>query len=309
MNNITIIGSGSFGCAVAYVLQQNNNIKIWSYTDEECNYINNNHSCLYLKECKLKESIKCYKDYKEAIKDSEYIIIACPSSAVRNTCKDIKEYFNNQKIIVTSKGMDKESLLSDVIKEELGVMPTIISGPSHAEQMVKNMPTYVNYSGDRDIEKIFNNDNFKLIYNEDYIGIEIGGFLKNPIAIAEGIIEGMGYKSNTSSYIVTEGLKEIVEIGTKLGAKKETFYDLAGLGDLLTTSLSMDSRNKRAGLLLAQNKTLEEIKEEVGMTIEGIDALNYAYDLVSKYNLNCPIITNLYKIVYQNENINNILNF
>lgn len=307
MSNITIIGSGSFGCAIAYVLQNNNNIKIWSYTDDECDYINNNHSCLYLKECKLNENIKCYRDYKSAIEDSEYIIIACPSSVVRNTCKEIKEYVTNQKIIITSKGMDNDNLLSDVIKEELNIIPTIISGPSHAEQVVKDIPTYVNYSGDKEIENLFNSNNFKLVYNEDYIGVEVGGFLKNIIALAEGMVEGIGYKSNTSSYIVTEGLKEISEIGIKLGAKKETFYDLAGLGDLLTTTLSLDSRNKRAGLLLAQNKTIEEIKKEIGMIVEGFDALIYANEIIKKYNLNCPIINNLYNIVYNNKDVKSIL--
>lgn len=307
MSNITIIGSGSFGCAIAYVLQNNNNIKIWSYKDEECDYINNNHSCLYLKECKLNENIKCYRDYGAAIENSEYIIIACPSSAVRNTCKEIKEYVANKKIIITSKGMDNDNLLSDVIKEELNIIPTIISGPSHAEQVVKDMPTYVNYSGDKEIENIFNSNNFKLVYSEDYIGVEVGGFLKNIIALAEGIVEGIGYKSNTSSYMVTEGLKEISEIGIKLGAKKETFYDLAGLGDLLTTTLSLDSRNKRAGLLLAQNKKIEEIKQEIGMIVEGFDALIYANEIIKKYNLNCPIIKNLYNIVYNNKDVKSIL--
>ena len=303
--NITIIGSGSFGCALAYTLSKKNNIKIWSYTKEETNLINNEHKCKFLPDLVLDKSIKCYMDYKDAIKDSNYIILVTPSNVFRTTCKQIKPYITNQELIIATKGLENDILLSDIVKEELNIIPSIISGPSHAEQIIKNIPTYVNYCGK--IKDIFETDNFHMIENNDIIGIQVGAALKNIISIIEGIAEGLNYKSNTISYLITKGLNEIKNIGIKIGAKEETFYDLCGLGDLLTTTLSLDSRNKRCGLLLAQNKNIEEIKQEVGMTIEGLDALNSACYLINKYNIDAPLITNLYEIIYNNKNIKSII--
>ena len=307
MKNITIIGSGSFGCALSYILSKKNNVKIWSFKEEECNLINKEHKCMYLPNLILDENIKCYTNYEEAVKDSEYIIIVTPSNVVRETCKNIKPYINNQKIILASKGIDKDYLLTDIIKEELNIESFVISGPSHAEQIVKDIPTYINYFGDKDIKELFETNNFYLIYNEDIIGMQVGAALKNIISILIGIAEGLNYKSNTISYLITEGLNEIKKIGLKLGAKEDTIYDLCGLGDVLTTTLSLDSRNKRCGILLSKGKTLEEIKKEIGMTIEGLDALNSACYLINKYNITASLISNLYEIIYENKDINNIL--
>lgn len=307
MKNITIIGSGSFGLALASILSKNNNVKIWSYTKEETDSINNEHKGLFL-DLILDEKIKCYMSYEEAIKDSEYIILVTPSNVIRNTCKEIEKYINNQEIIIASKGMIDNKVLSDIVKEELNIDASVISGPSHAEQIAQNIPTFVEYSGNKEIKEVFETDTFKLTYNEDKIGIQVGAALKNVVSIAIGLAEGQGYKSNTISYIITEGLNEIKDIGLKMGAKEETFFGLSGLGDLLTTSLSLDSRNKRAGILLAKGKSIEKIKKEIGMTIEGLDALNNACYLIKKYNLECKIIENLYKIIYENESLDSIIN-
>jgi glycerol-3-phosphate dehydrogenase (NAD(P)+) len=164
------------------------------------------------------------------------------------------------------------------------------------------------YIGDNtDIKDIFETDYFHLTYTDDSIGMELGAALKNIISLGSGIVEGLGYESNTLSYFITEGLREIKEISLKMGAKLETIYGLAGLGDLLTTSLSLDSRNKRCGLLLAKNKNLDEIKEEIGMTIEGLDSLNSGYLLAKKYNVDAKIIFNLYDIIYNNRDVKTIL--
>lgn len=308
MDNITIIGSGSFGCALAYILsKKNNNIKIWSYTKEETDMINNNHKCIFLDKFKLDDSIKCYMDYEKAINGSNYIILVTPSSAIRNTCKQIKPYIRGQEIIIASKGMENDKVLSEIVKEELNLIPSVISGPSHAEQIIKDVPTYIEYSGNKNINKLFETDTFKLKYNDDLIGVQVGGALKNVITLAVGIVEGLGYESNTISYVITEGLEEINNIAVKLGANKETIYGLSGLGDLLTTTTSLDSRNKRVGILLAQGKSLDEIKQETSMTIEGIETLNNACYLINKYNLDCKIIKNLYEIIYNNKEINSIL--
>ena len=308
MKNIGIIGSGSFSCSIAQMLSENNNVKIWSYLQKEADKINEEHKCFFLKDLDLNHSIKASTDYEEVMKDTDYLVLVTPSKVIRETCKNMKKYMNNQEIILLSKGMEKDKLLSDVIKEELGVNPSVISGPSHAEQLSRKIPTFVMYSGNKDLKDIFENDYFHLEYTDDYIGMQLGASLKNIISLGSGIVEGLGYESNTLSYFITEGLREINEISTKMGAKTETIYGLAGLGDLLTTSLSLDSRNKRAGLLLAKGKSLEETRQEVGMTIEGLDSLESGYYLCKKYDIDAIIINNLYDIIYNNKDVKTILN-
>lgn len=307
MKQIAIIGSGSFGCALAHVFSKNNKIKMWSYTNEEKDSININHECLIEKKIKLSNDTMCYLNYEEAIKNSNIIILVTPSYVLRKTSIEIKPYITNQKIVLASKGLENDKLLSDVIYEELKKETSIISGPSHAEELAKEKLCFVDFYGDKDLIKILETNNFKLNYIEDKIGIQIGGALKNIISIGTGILESLNYTTSTISYYITKGLEEIKEIGLILGAKEETFYGLSGLGDLLTTSLSLDSRNKKCGILLGQGKKLEEIKEETGMTIEGLDALNNAYLLINKYNLECNLIRNLYNIINNNLEIEKIL--
>lgn len=312
MKNITIIGSGSFGCALAYSLSKNdeNNIKIWSFKSEEADLINKEHKSVYLKDLVLDEKIKCYTNYEEALNGSDYIILVSPSKVIRQTCKDIKEYITNQEIIIASKGLENNTnkILSDIVKEELPNNISVISGPSHAEQIIKNIPTIVEYSGNKNIKNILETDTFKLRYTDDMIGMQVGAALKNVISIASGIVEGFGYETNTLAYVITEGLDEIKQIGTMMGAKESTFYNLSGLGDLLTTSLGDNSRNKKSGILLSQGKTKEEIQNEIGMVIEGFDNINTAYELMNKYNLDLNLIKNLYKLLNNEIKVNEFLN-
>ena len=305
--NIAIIGSGSFGCALAKILSKKNNVKIWSYLQEEADMINNEHKCMFVKDLLLDESIIASTDYQKVIENTQIIVLVTPSRVIRETCQNIKNYLTNQEIVLLSKGMEEEKLLSEVIYEELGIEPSVISGPSHAEQIARDIPTFVMYSGNKDLKNIFETDNFHLTYTDDSIGMQLGAALKNIISLGSGIVEGLGYESNTLSYFITEGLREINEISIRMGAKSETIYGLAGLGDLLTTSLSMDSRNKRAGLLLAQGKLIDEVRKEVGMTIEGLDSLKSGYNLAKKYNIEAKIINNLYDIIYNNKDIKTIL--
>ncbi len=307
MSNIGIIGSGSFGCALANILSERNNVKIWSYLQDEADTINNEHKCMYLKDLVLNPNVTASTDYEKVIENTEYLVMVTPSRVVRETCKNIKDYVTNQEIILLSKGMEEEKLLSEVIFEELGKNPSVISGPSHAEQLSRRVPTYVMYSGKKEIKNLFENDYFHLTYTDDPIGMQLGATLKNIVSLGSGIVEGLGYESNTLSYFITEGLREINEISTKMGAKTETIYGLAGLGDLLTTSLSMDSRNKRAGLLLASGKSIEEVRYEIGMTIEGLDSLKSGYNLSKKYNLDTKIIDSLYNIVYNKKDVKTVL--
>lgn len=197
--------------------------------------------------------------------------------------------------------------MSKVVEEELGIYPSIISGPSYAEQIVRDIPTYINYCGKDDIKDLFETKNFHLSKINDRVGIEITGALKNVVTIIVGICEGLGYESNTTAFVLTEGLKEIKNIGIAMGAKEETFYDLCGMGDLIVTSSGNNSRNKKFGILLSTGKDIESIKKEIGMTIEGLNTLDSAYKLIMKYNLDCPLITNLYNIIYNNKDVKTII--
>ena len=163
------------------------------------------------------------------------------------------------------------------------------------------MPTFVEYYGSDEIKEMFESDSFKLYKNDDYIGMELGAALKNVITLGYGILEGKGYESNTISYFITKGLEEIKNIGLKMGAKESTFYGISGLGDLIATFLGMDSRNKRAGILIGQGKSIEEAKKEVGMTVEGLDALKNINTLIDKYHINSSVFKSTYNIVYGNE--------
>lgn len=306
--NIAIIGSGSFGSVFANILSKKNNVKIWSFLQEEADIINNEHRCMFLKDLELNSNVIASTDYGKVIENSQIIVIATPSRVIRETCKNIKNYVTDQEIVLLSKGMEEEKLLSEVINEELGKNPSIITGPSHAEQIARDIPTFVMYSGNKNLKDIFETENFHLTYTDDFIGLQLGATLKNIVSLGSGIVEGLGYESNTLSYFITEGLREIDEISVNMGAKSETIYGLAGLGDLLTTSLSMNSRNKRAGLLLAKGKTIDEVRDEIGMTIDGLDSLKSGYNLAKKYNIEAKIINNLYDIIYNGKDIKTILN-
>ena len=307
MKNIAIIGSGSFGCALAHQFGKNNNVIMWSYTKEETDSINNDHRCLFIPEIKLNSNIKCFQDYKEVINGSEIIVLVTPSSIIKKTCEEIKSYITNQEIVLASKGLENDILLSNIIKEELGITPSVIMGPSFAIELGTDKKTFVELSGNRDLADIFSTDSLIINYNNDPIGLQIGGALKNVVTVCCGLVEGLGHGVNTISYVITEGLNELKKIGMTLGAKESTFYGLSGLGDLYGTAAGTESRNKKAGILLGKGKKLEEVKKEVGQTIEGLETIKDAKYIIDKYNLDCELISNLYEVIYNNKDINSII--
>ena len=310
MKNIGIIGSGSFGCALANVLIKNHNVKIWSFKKEESDVINNEHRCMFIDNSKLDERIVCYTNYEDVIEDSEYLILVTPSSVIRNTCQNIKKYVTNQKIIIASKGMEigTNKFLIDIVKEELDLKYIgVISGPSIAKEVINDMGLKVVFASNN---SDYNNEiknNFEIELSDDVIGTELGGTLKNIISIASGLVNGLNLGNNMNAILITKGLEEIKKIGLKLGAKEETFYGLSSLGDLLTTCLSNESRNNRCGILLSQGKKIDEIKEEIGMVIEGLDALKIAYNISQKCNINTKIINTLYDIIYNEKSKESII--
>ncbi len=320
MKNIAIIGSGSWGIALAiHLANKGNNVKVWSFTQEETDLINKERKCKFLPNAKLPENIYCTLSFEEALKDTDFILHVTPSKFTREIFKQYKQYVGNKPVIICSKGFEKESLktLDEVIKEEMPEARIgVLSGPSHAEEVSIAIPTVlVIASKDEEIKKqiqdTFMGPNMRIYTSNDVKGVELGGALKNIIAFCAGVAAGIGLGDNTFAALVTRGLSELTRLGVALGGEKETFYGLSGLGDLIVTCLSEHSRNRRAGKLIGQGKTLEEAKKEVGMVIESIDNIDVAYALGKKYNVEMPIIETSYNVIYNKLNpktaVNNLM--
>ena len=309
MKNVAIIGSGSWGVALAiHLANLGNNVKIWSFMQEEADLINKEKKCKFLPEVKLPKNIECMTDYKSVIENSDFILHVTPSKFVRNIVKEYKQYVTNQPIIICTKGMEKETLktLDEVIIEEIpNAKIAVLSGPSHAEEVSRAIPTAMVIASEHNdlltkMQDIFMSPTMRVYTSHDIKGVEIGGALKNIIAFCSGIANSIGVGDNAYAALITRGLVEIARLGVELGAEKETFYGLSGLGDLIVTCLSEHSRNRKAGKLIGQGKTLEETKKEVGMTIESVDNIEVAYELCNKYNIEMPIVEIVYKILYEN---------
>ena len=309
MKNIAIIGSGSWGVALAiHLAKLENKIKIWSFMQEEADLINNEKKCKFLPKITLPEGIYCTTSYEEAIKDSEIILHVTPSKFTRNTVKEYKKYVTNQTIVICTKGFEKETLssLDEVFKQEIpNVKLAVLSGPSHAEEVSKAVPTAMVIASEdekiaNELRDIFMNENLRVYTSKDVKGVELGGALKNIIAFCAGVAAGIGLGDNSFAALITRGLCEISRLGVALGGKYETFYGLTGLGDLIVTCLSEHSRNRTAGKLMGQGKTLEEARNQIGMVIEGVDNIEVAYELAKKYNVDMPIVNAVYDMLYNN---------
>ena len=309
MKNICIIGSGSWGVALGiHLAKLGNNIKIWSYMQEEADLINNEKKCKFLPNISLPDGITCYTSYEEAIKGTEIILHVTPSKVTRNVIKEYKQFVTNQTIVICSKGFEKETLstLDEVVKEELtNINVAALSGPSHAEEVSIGIPTAMVIAANDikladELRDIFMNENLRIYTSSDLKGVELGGALKNIIAFCAGVAASLGLGDNSFAALITRGLKEISFLGEKLGGRKETFYGLTGLGDLIVTCLSEHSRNRRAGKLLGKGMKLEDIRKEIGMVIEGVENIDVAYELARKNNIETPIIDAVYNVLYNN---------
>ena len=309
--NIAIIGSGSWGVALAvHLASLGHNIKIWSFMEEERDLINNERKCKFLPGLNLSENIQCSTNFEEVIKDSKFILHVTPSKFTRNIFKQYKQYVGNKPIIICSKGFEKEILetLDEVILEEMPEAKVgVLSGPSHAEEVSIAIPTALVIASKhqnilKTIQDAFMSEKMRIYTSNDVKGVELGGALKNIIAFCAGVAAGIGLGDNSFAALITRGLKEIARLGIELGGKEETFYGLSGLGDLIVTCLSEHSRNRKAGMLIGQGKSLEETKKEVGMVIESIDNIEVAYELGKLHNIEMPIVETVYKVLYENLN-------
>lgn len=311
MSKIAIIGSGSWGVALAtHLAKSGNQIKMWSFNEEEKKLINEERKCKFLPELVIHENITCYNNFEEVIKETEFILHVTPSKFTRQTFQQYKQYVGNKPVIICSKGFEKESLktLDEVILEELPTAKVgVLSGPSHAEEVSISIPTVLVVASQQEeilkmIQDTFMCDKMRIYTSKDVKGVELGGALKNIIAFCAGVAAGIGLGDNTFAALITRGLNELARLGVQLGGKQETFYGLSGLGDLIVTCLSEHSRNRRAGKLIGQGKTLEEAKKEIGMVIESIDNIEVAYQLCKIHNIDMPIVETVYQVIYENLN-------
>ena len=305
--NICIIGSGSWGAALAiHAAKMGHKVKLWSFSEEERDLINNEHKCKFLPMATMPENIVCTTNIEETVKNSDMILHVTPSKFTRETLRKYKIYVDNQPIILCSKGFEDSTLytLNEVVHDELpDAKIGVFTGPSHAEEVSLGIPTAIVIASQslevqHLVQDAFMNENLRIYTSSDVKGAELGGALKNIIAFCAGIIAELNMGDNTFAALITRGLTEISRLGVTLGGDHNTFYGLSGLGDLIVTCLSEHSRNKRAGRCIGRGLTIEETKKEIGMTIESIDNIEVAYKLSKKYNIEMPIVNTVYDVLY-----------
>ena len=306
---ITVLGAGSWGVALAMLLDSNGKeVTVWSLMEDEVTMLNTHREHQRnLPGIKLAESIIVTGDIRLALADSEMIIFAVPSRFVRSTAALAKPFMKATQVVVNvGKGLEDESLytLEQVLAEELPDNPiAVLSGPSHAEEVARNIPTSVVAACvDEDvvhlIQATFMNENFRVYGSTDVIGVEMGGSLKNVIALAAGVSDGLGFGDNTKAALMTRGMAEISRLGLAMGGDIKTFNGLSGMGDLIVTCTSMHSRNRRAGILIGKGATLEEAMQEVKMVVEGAYAAHAALELAKKYDVEMPIIQEVNDVLF-----------
>ncbi len=307
--NISVIGSGGWGTALAlHLSKRGHSVCLWSYFPEESARLKNDRENKeFLPGVPFGDAEFIFtSDLKEAADFGEILVCAVPSKAVRATAERLKRA-DGKTVVNVSKGIDEISLkrISQVYGEALPHSPiAVLSGPSHAEEVARGIPT-TNVAACEDMEvakkiqSVFNGETFRVYTNPDVCGVELGGALKNVIALCAGITDGCGFGDNTKAALMTRGLHEITRLGVAMGAKEKTFAGLSGVGDLIVTCTSMHSRNRRAGILLGQGKSLAEALETVHMTVEGVSATRAAYALGKKYNVELPITNQAYAVLFE----------
>ncbi len=306
--NVTILGSGGWGTALASVLVKNKHqVHLWSYREDQVRAMEQTRKNPMLPNCPLPPELNLTASM-EQVANSQVVVMAVPSFAIRDTAKQLKPYISPDTIIVNvSKGIEKNTFLrlSQVIESEIPTCPVaVLSGPSHAEEVGCGTPTGVVVAADCPehsllIQDLFMNSRFRVYTSEDKLGIELCGALKNVMAICAGCTEGIGHGDNTNAMMITRGLAEMARLGVALGAKRDTFNGLAGVGDLIVTCTSPHSRNRRFGILIGQGKTLEEAQAQAGGVVEGYYATETACALAKSVNVEMPIAQGAFKVMFE----------
>lgn len=307
-----MIGAGSWGIALSVVLSENgHDVVVWSIMEDEIKMLREHHEHVdKLPGVKLKESVTFTTDIREAIEGSDMLVLAVPSVFTRSTAQSMAPFVTDGQIVVcVAKGIEDETFktITAVVEEEIpNADAAVMCGPSHAEEVGIGLPTTV-VAGAKTketaekIQDMFMNDAFRVYTSPDILGMELGGSLKNVIALAAGMIDGLGYGDNTKAALITRGISEISRLAIKMGARPETLSGLTGIGDLIVTCESKHSRNRKAGMLMGQGYTMEEATQEVKMVVEGIYSAKAALALGKKYGVELPIIEEVNAVLFHNK--------
>lgn len=313
MANVTILGGGTWGVALGLLLEKNGHaITIWSALEKEINELAQTHSHKGLPGAVIPESIKLTVNDKEAVADADLIVMAVASSFTRATAKRFSSLIKDgQRIVTVAKGIEENTLMTqtDIVRSEIpNAVLAVLSGPSHAEEVSRFLPTTVVVGSDNEevakyIQDLFMNDVFRVYTSSDMLGIELGGSIKNVIALAAGVSDGLGYGDNAKAALITRGIAEMSRLGLAMGGRVETFAGLTGIGDLIVTCDSMHSRNRRAGILIGQGKSMKEAMDEVQQIVEGVYSAKAAKALADKYNISMPIVEQVNLVLFEGKSV------
>ncbi|TCZ81227.1 NAD(P)H-dependent glycerol-3-phosphate dehydrogenase [Paenibacillus albiflavus] len=312
---VAVIVAGSWGTALASVLADNDiDVVLWSRREEQVKEINDHHTNEhFLPGAKLPERIVATTSLEDAVKDAVAVLLVVPSSGMREVTRKLQPYIKPDMLIIhATKGFEAESLkrMTQVISEELPQIDSkkivVLSGPSHAEEVILHNPTTVVVASEdmnsaEDAQDLFINSYFRVYTNPDVIGVEVAGALKNIIALGAGLSDGLGFGDNAKAALMTRGIAEIARLGAEMGASPLTFAGLSGVGDLIVTCTSVHSRNWRAGSMLAKGLPLESVLHDMGMVVEGVKTTKAAATLAAEYNVTMPITTELYAVLFNNK--------
>lgn len=319
MKKIGVLGAGSWGTALTWLLTNNGHeVTLWSIMEAEVEMLRTKREhTSKLPGVKLQESIQLTSNLEEAMADKDVLVLAVPSPYTRSTAQKMAPYLEKGQIVVNvAKGVEEHTLmtLSQIIEEELSeANVAVLSGPSHAEEVGKGLPTTC-VVGARTrqtaeyLQEIFMSPVFRVYTSPDVLGIELGAALKNVIALAAGVADGLGYGDNTKAALITRGIAEISRLGIAMGAHARTFYGLSGIGDLIVTCASVHSRNRKAGYLMGKGYTMQEAMDEVKMVVEGVYSAKAALGLAEKYGVEMPIIAEVNKVLFEDKNAADAVN-
>ncbi|CFX20912.1 Glycerol-3-phosphate dehydrogenase, NAD-dependent [Syntrophomonas zehnderi OL-4] len=316
MKKVCILGAGSWGTALAiHLALKHYRVTLWGRPEDDIDQIKekgeNQH---FLPGVKLPDRVYPETDLQKALKNTDMVVLAVPSQALRDVLGSVQPYLTtNTRLVNTAKGLELSSGLrmSQVVQEVLGAeyLPgyAVLSGPSHAEEVGRQIPTAVTVAAYNKetaflVQNTFMSGNFRVYTNPDVSGVELGGALKNIIALATGILYGLEYGDNTAAALMTRGLAEMTRMGVAMGGDQRTFYGLSGIGDLVVTCSSQHSRNRRAGEMIGQGQTLEQTMQNIGMVVEGAYTTRVVHHLATRMNIDMPITTACYRVLYEGRN-------
>ncbi|MCI8943022.1 MAG: NAD(P)-dependent glycerol-3-phosphate dehydrogenase [Oscillospiraceae bacterium] len=314
---ITVLGSGGWGTALSLLLLDNgNDVTLWSFLEKEAEVLRTTRENPMLKGVVLPEALKITTSM-DVLADSELVVMATPSFAVRETARKAAPLLRQDAVVVSvAKGIEKDTALclTQIIEEELKGKGRVValSGPSHAEEVGRRVPTgcvaaSTDMAAAELVQDVFMSPRFRVYTNSDVLGVELGAALKNVLALCCGVSDGMGLGDNTKALLMTRGMTEMARLGVALGGRKETFAGLSGMGDLIVTCTSMHSRNRRCGILVGQGKSVEEAMKEVGATVEGYYAALSAHQLAEKAGVEMPICECAYRVLYEGQSVREVV--